>query len=775
MRYFKILIVSILIFGNHRSGNTCGPDYTPTPRFIFNPNLTGTADLSEYWYDPSSYLNAIVMPDTSIDAQSAWKTNVVNDWYLYTNKSVSKEDITNELFGETEPEDKKLYKWLQAKKGGQEYYNLMMQISTVLAEPTGWNDIAWTYKTAQNQYGIELNAALIQELDAKLSALQQQTDGYLTLRCAYQRLKIYHYSNQTEKAKKIFETYFAGTEKNWFYYSAAFYNALSYEGIEEAKYLLQCLRNGVDKKNRIIYIFNLELYDSLMQEPLTTEMRNDLMALCSMRNPEMNSITALDSIIATEPNHPFVALLISRELAKLEDAALNYNQIFSDYESYKYYIKPLYRNPVIIAQYYDNIRTLSGKLKQLLGHIKTEIKTEVPNWINIIDAYTTVLEGNHNAFLIEFENLKNKRLTQRELLQLQAIELVSYGFRGELHGKTFENKAISFFTQLNAAEKDGFHAQMAAALLKHLGWMYHAHGDFESGTLLRKIYSSIYDYSDADDLDMAMSDKNYSNMIDIITNPDKIPFIYHMLHNNFKNIEIVAPEKEYLLREVYSAQMRWYMRRGMLENASETYTKMVGNGKDEWMVRNPFFVNYAGSYGWSDSENEMLSLTEMFKIMKVLNVKLKQAKGNEYSKIALLLGNAYLSMSNRGANSSLMYSYSTEYPMFNNYPEDIMGYVTGKMAAEFFDKAWQNCTDENLGAVILIQKGACKTKSDDAFSIMNDDWDTQLWHYKSMQNPYESDYVSRFGKREKLHMFTSNCDNIRLMYKNLERYTRLPN
>lgn len=767
MKFWKIITVSLSILFPFSTGNSCifAP---PAPPFaLMDPNLSGTQPYSKFWYDPFNFYNNLVEVDSSYDyGKDQWEENIIKDWAAYSHNKFSASTLKKSLFTKSENYKKdSLFEWLKQKQAGQEYFMLMKKVPEVLSSKSDWEDYAWSYSEKQNQYGITLNKQFVEELiQSAENILKKNPEDFIKRRCAYQLLKVYHYTNNSDQAKQVFTKYFNDNNKDWFYYSAMFYYALAFEDNEESRLLLECFRNNQDKKTRIISIFPMHNLSQLLATDLTLQQKNDLLCIEALRSPENKTLSNLSTIVETEPQHPFVNVLLSREINKLEDHGLNYNHIF-DAENYNSYLLPQYKNTKLIHSYQQKIKENAFNFRKIINLLEQKGAAQSQKYFMLLHTYIAILEGNKSEGQALLEKLKTQPLSQKENIAIEAIEIIGQSLDENLYTEKFEQRFVSILLRTNRlAASHNFYKRMAYNLIAHLNWTYLINNHYENGALLSLSLTDI----DPNTIHSANNAENYDSMLSIINYKNTehtAKFIRTLLFTNFSNLDKLRLTHNEVTQQLYWTKFNWLMRRDRTAEALEYYNLMHNNLAylRPYMANNPFYINFEGTYSYSDQEPAQIELSALLKKIQNLKSQLSVAKDDEFSKIAFILGNAFHSFSNEGNNYLLSYTYSSNYLYKQNYGQDFHDYYTSALADKYYQMAWEKCTNPDLGAMISIQQGACKVKNDIYYS---DSSSSNLQYYKTRPTPYDTRFKNRFGSLNVLNKYTSNCDNIRNYYKN---------
>lgn len=769
MKYWKFILSSLLLILPAQFGNGCGMvPIVGNQTWVFNPNLMQSQIFSAFWYNPNDFYEIQFKADTAFESPNdIWENQVTDDWKKYSQNAFNTKELKEILFNQTGIQNK-LYTWLSAKNGGQLYFQFMRKVPEVLSKLDDWSEVAWSYQTDINQYGQSFERNKVNKLIVlSETILKKNPDEFIKRRTGFQLLKIYYYTQQLEKAKQIFNTYFENSVKDPLYYSAKFYFALAHDGIEEAKLLLDVFRNSRDKKNRIASIFPVELKGTLLEAGLSTTQKNDLLCIDLMRSIKFETFTNLATIIETEPEHPLINLLLSREINKLEDKALDHTKIFN-YEGYDTYRIPYYKNTSVINAYQSKMKQQAQGLLKLLNVLTNNKLVKVSNAHLILKAYTHVLSGEHENAKRMINYLYAQKLTEKELLQLQITEIVLGTFDNKLNTPDFEQKFTKLFSKLNRPNRTDFHANVASVLIGHLSWIYYLRSEFEYGALLSVANQNNLEY----EICFAPEAFSFDKMMLILDNKNSHTdlFIKNLLVTKYANLSYtnlgVAEAKKVIMR----SKIQWLLRRNRATEALEAYNNYKSVFKQVIELHNPFFVNYMGGYAGNDYYDKYNLAGNYMKLDKALSkviefqYKLSLNETVEKDKLALLLGNFFHSISSNGINNYV--SYSDEESGFNakNHPKDMQDYYTSAIAEHYYQKAWDLSSSAELGAIATIQQGACKYLHDAAFK---DSGMHKLDSYKTNWNPYSGRFITKYGSNRILNNFLSNCDNIKDYYKGL--------
>ncbi len=755
MKYFlRFCLSAIIFFQPIRILDACGP--SPETFYPYcHPNIAGVTDYVDQWFDPGSYINSrLGMLDDGMDLQDSFTVLVMQDWSSYSNNKFEQSDIESALFGsKMEVNESAFVNWLSKKRGGLEYYELMHECAQFTAGYDEWDDVAWTYSNEDN--GLSKVLADI-SLD-KIKALRKiQPDKFISHRLDYLEERLCYYVGKDKEVVSIFNTKFESSEKDWLYYSAKYYYALSLENPKEMlKTLLNLLRESHDKKSRILNLisYSADEYESIEKDELTRENIYDLLAIKILHDPRMNSTGDLKILIQSDPNNPLIPLLLSREINKAE-------QIYHSTFTSNWYAGfwdddwdmpgATYSNNAYPEFYRFSDKNLAktnmqNRVKPAYDIIKFAYETYPKQSYKLMLAYAEVFYNKTEPALTKLNEILASPETEDIKDLAKQVQVMALAYEAQWDNPILQNGILEMLSQY---KKGGYndYPSYPYQSLSHLAVLSAIDGEYTLSYFLGNYYSGSI-------MDFAPTVKVYDDLMSEFNKP-RNSFYANLIkgRDNVLSMEI---------DEIKRKKAQFLMRNEQFDEAVSLYKSITGPTDS---VRQLFLVNYEGRNTYLDKYYFVRQPTHMVLDQLLDFANKSKISGPNQAEYEFLVGNALLSMCNSGDNSFLAsdmrYYYKPRYPT----EKSVENFFSGQMAEPWYRKAFSHCTNPKLGALITIQWGAAAptvTKDEYGWNVYSDP--------KSSENPKLSFYQKKFPNSPYFQQYKSDCDHIRLYYDKLKR------
>ena len=753
MKFTLRLLASLIVLSFPvRSLDACGPspeDFYP----YYHPSLAGADEFVDFWFDPSSTMNSRLMAlDKGTDIKDSFSAFVIQDWNTFSKNKFTEEQLHKGLFTKMKPEKSAFVKWLYKQKGGRAYYELMHECSEFTTYGDAWDNIAWAYDN--NDIGRNVLAGnVFKKIDELKSS---KLDDFIRGRLSYLELRLCYYTNKTQRLRSIFENEFNSRPKDWLYYSANYYYAISFgESKEYNKELLALLRKSRDKKGRILDLlyFNLTDMDDDFVANLPEESRYDLLAMKILRDPRSNSLEDLKKLISMEPNNPFIPLLLTREINKAEQFyhvtfTNNWYSTFWDEQDWEVPGNTHNKNAHPIFYKYKNLnyhkKALAQKMMPTYDILKMAYATYPKQSYKLMLAYAEIFVNKADDAVKKLNEIIAKPESTELLEQTKQIRLLAHGYMGNWDNPEFQKGVLTLFSP------EGENRFNYANSLK-----YQTLSNLAALSAIDKNYTLAYfleeGYYYADILDFAPSVAVYDNILNELNKPSTA--FYAKLvkasgHGSGSNYSVKKAKAQFLLRNY------------RFKEGVELW-KSITNAKTD-STRQLFLVNYEGRNTYMDQYYWVQEPTHKVLDQLLDFVEKSKIPGKDQPVYEFLVGNALLSMCNSGDNSDLAsnmrYYHKPQYPT----EPSVMNFFSGKMAEPWFRKAFNHCKDPKLAALITIQWGA----SNPYIEYDEYGW-AREYGPKSSKNTAVEKYRKKFPNQPYFDEFISDCDNIRMYYSKL--------
>ncbi|GGF29774.1 hypothetical protein [Flavobacterium limi] len=287
----------------------CKPEYfkyASYKAFYYNADLWGF----DYDRDPNSY--------KLIDAN-------ILDWYNFTNRKVSIEDIEDFNFNLTYTDvhsqsDNEFIKYLYVNNKTEAIRYLKIAKS---CELTNDSDDVWERnENENNQRRSQLLAKIIKITNSEKNQYFKRKYAFLTIRLAY-------YSGDINMIKDVFKSNFKEGKKDYLYYWSLFFYTFTQENQAYMVDVANLMANCPEKKYASYYFFHEKFkIDEALKLSKTKEEIANVYAYASMQKKDKN-IHYLKEIYKNNPKSEILGFLLLRELNKIEDWV--YTPYYSNY------------------------------------------------------------------------------------------------------------------------------------------------------------------------------------------------------------------------------------------------------------------------------------------------------------------------------------------------------------------------------------------------------------------------------------------------------------
>ncbi|TAF67884.1 MAG: hypothetical protein EAZ55_02380 [Cytophagales bacterium] len=414
------------------------------PIQIFQSTCGGYSDSWLYYYnflEPTALIpNKAYQPfhftfdrlyDYEWNSYEAKTADNIKEWQQYANQQASEEDIIAYLYKANKEDAQKIVDYIQGKNrslgnqwGNNSFVKYIVEkkdaetaeyiLFAKNCEPHLYWEYDWIYDAPpQQDFGV-METLLTQGI-----ATQQKTkNANLKLRYAYQIVRLAFQLTQYEKAIQYYDQMIAplnssSTIKYWaLNYKAGALQRIGKQG-ESAYYFSIVFDKCPNKRVSAYYSFKIEEEKEWQQALALCQNSREKTTLYLLRGikPEANALEEMKNIYALDPSSDQIALLLIREINKLEyallDTELNENLLFIE-------------NPQEIStkEAYLSLQTLQSWITQ----VAKEQKTQQPALWQIASFYLQFLEGKRNESLQGLKTLAET--TNDPALKKQAKDLI---------------------------------------------------------------------------------------------------------------------------------------------------------------------------------------------------------------------------------------------------------------------------------------------------------------------------------------------------------------
>ncbi len=750
-RKYLYLLLSVLIFLPPQQTNSCAffildEEY----RFwMFNPNLSQLPGsfpffyTSELYYEGLDKYTRMVEPNPDVQSHKEIFEENINQWFAYTQGKVSKESISMFLYEldpatyfESEAVWLKNNDFLNYSTNHHELltYLVFAKLSEANINPKPvWDDCPDcpniingkvvplyripSYWEMQQEDFPKANTAIVNQ---GLKLYEQCSDPFLKRRYGYQLVRLAYYALDSITMANVFNSAFANGSKDWMYYDALMYEAMSNTGALKNFKLAQVFKYAPSKRYRCVQLYvQKQHYQEAISLAENNQEQGMVEVMEAIHNPSP-CLTYLRHLQIMDPHNAFLPFLWIREINKLEDWILGpqYSEFGSTRSNDLWYQDE--QNQISLTKQLLKDKTYAKECLQVLQK-QVNLNAANASFYHLCLAYVHFMlkdltQVQQQLSLVQPETLSNEAKLQYQLTRfmlalsqtssvndeikntfLQLVQTIQKEEANNYELKSIRYQLISFAAQEFLKRNAAAEGLMLFGKTEK-GYAYHPYigkGNvyiqlFEKGTpealykvieILEKnqktdfekyLCGDIYCYYQED-----MLSENYELSI-CKWNPNRVRDILSM--------KLVQQNKIKAAINVLSRVEPSYWQ-------NETYKLFA---KDD-----PFVVSPWNGHAAMNEVGIKYTKLSFLQQLYHLQSQLPRLKGEEKAKVLYLIGNAYFSMSYDGKYwiaQSNYWSCETEYD--TQRPSFGSDYFTPYRAMYYYKEAL-NCTqDVKLSALI---------------------------------------------------------------------------
>ena len=328
MKTLKVIITSLLLINiTHYHANSCGwYEYEESYRIsAFRAEIDILSSFRPFYYTPET-LNDYFPSFNNTD-----RYKNIEEWQKLLNGNCRVEDAFTILY-KVEPD---MFLLAYENKNLKEVFeeNTFIELLTKPKNKQWLDYFAFAKRNEFNNqyisnpwsdsYDYEIGTISSELISIAESMLSKTKNKNLQERYAYHLIRLYRQTDQNKKCIKIYDKYFKNSKNNsvlkiWSLLHKA--EGLSAIGKKvEANYLFSKIFNqGVEKRVRAYRFFKKELLNETLGLAKNNEEIAGIWAIMAIKNPGP-ALNEIKLVVKNAPHHPSIALLIMREINKLED------------------------------------------------------------------------------------------------------------------------------------------------------------------------------------------------------------------------------------------------------------------------------------------------------------------------------------------------------------------------------------------------------------------------------------------------------------------------
>lgn len=742
-RYTIVFISVVCLLLPKKIARACGWWVEPAEyRFwLMQPNVTNMNDLSPFFV-------ACVDPDVDqlrIAANEINHTNV-EEWRQVIKNGATKNDTWKILY-ETKPGVmldsleylKKHNSFVRclSKPGNEELLQYLLLSKKVEAIAT--NPDAWEERPASDP----LVGNIIKSAD---SLYNNSHTEFVSLRTAYQKIRLHRYNGEGNKAIKTYDSLVAPVKSgSWVKAAALYEKAVRMPGLEE-DYLLSKVFDMGYRRGYCAFYFSSDSLKKILPFARNDHERVVLHTLKAL-NYKGRTLKQIQYIYSQEPSYDQLPFLLMREINKIEDwlvtsRVTQYTSALKEHfsrEKYNYAQDEQYA-----AEFYSFLVKLIG-----------EQKADNPALLELLASHLMLVLEDYDLSARHLAAAKQyPELAPNMQLQIRINELLLY----TLTQNQFDKKAEDMFLSLVNLPDDKFPSYEPGLLKDQLtlfigktlmdrgeltkGIMILARSNRAFGDLLPvSSYRHIYI-----ELDETASPAHYDSILTIIDKKNKTAFEKYLSlapvssPNSYHDYydPPAAPEPAWDRDQLLDGKASWYLRHDSLQQALKILQQIPASYYQQYpfdpLLKNDPFMVDVGNGHHNDRYEPICSKLEMVQEM----IRLQKIAKEDSSKAALCylqLGNAHFNMTWYGKNWLAVKQYWSndldpgylERTAFND------NYFGCLRARDYYLKALKLAKDKKLASLSCFLAGICQENYMRYYFFVSD-----MKKYPKTRNPYIS-------------------------------------
>ncbi len=751
-RKYLFLLLSVLVFWPPQQTNSCGFFISDEEyRFwMFNPNLSQLPGSFPFFYTSELYYEGLDKytrtqePNPDVQSHEQMYAQNIQDWVSYTHGKVAKEEINNFLYNldpatyfESEAVWLHNNKFLRYATNHHELLTYLVYAklseANINPKPT-WDDcpdcpnivngkvvplqrVPYYWESYQDKFPIA-NPQIIAQ---GVKLYDQCVDPFLKRRYAYQLVRLAYYAQDSMTLSNMFNTAFASDTKDWMYYDALMYEAMSYKGAEKNFKLAQVFKHAPSKRYRCVQLYVPKQH---YQEAISYAVNNQEQAMVEVMEAIHNPAPCLEylrHLQIMDPANEFLPFLWIREINKLEDWMLGpkYSQ-FGSTKDYEVSYEELQKEDYITQQF------LKDKVyaKACLAILEKQLAVSKNNasFYHLCLAYLNFMLLDLDATSLHLRLVQPETLSAEAKIQYDLTTFMLALSSTNTVNETVKNSFLNLVQTLEKAEKSNYELKAikeqlisftAQEFLKRdavaeglmlfgktaKGYAYHAYvgkGNvytqlFEKGNpqALWKVLDILEKKQKTAFESYVCDAPIYCYYMEDGVASDGFEGYCHWNINRVRDILSMKLVQQHQIKEAIKVLSRVdpnYWR-------SETYQMFEQD--------DPFVVSPWNGHAALNNAGIKYTKLSFLKQLHQLQLQLPKLKGEEKAKVLYLIGNAFFSMSYDGKYWIAQSNYwSCEYEDALKQPYFGADYFTPYKAMYYYKEALNHTRDPKLSAMI---------------------------------------------------------------------------
>jgi len=784
MRKFVLLLSSFLFYIIPVNiANGCGfslMEYSYRV-FLFQPDVTNNVELSPFFYT-SDFLYYDGVYNCN---EPAYQQNC-KEWQAQTNYKGNVKDIYAALYQtdlgaviyheDSLVKANKFISHLKKKcKAEYEYYVYAKKCEVVINNEDPWR---------LGQYSQSDTLIVNQCLKEGQAIAKKTKNDFVKLRVNYQLIKLnfYHpgfgddgldiYKKQIEKSPI----------SSWIKESARFYvlEKMS-SGADEYQYeLTKSFDKSIDKRFRCVQLFDRKNYRKYLMYAQNNHEKANIYVMSELQHPG-RSLDVLKKIYELDPTNKDLALLLSREINKMEDLILT-PQLTEQSPALDYWSN--WYNQVDVKRRKSDMDYLNS-LYQFIVKIILDKKQSNENVFRLIASHICLLNNSKDQALDHLNSCNLNRCNEKEKLQIMANRLL-LKFDGKTKMNTDLEKQILEFVDYESKHTGQFIHQrdFVNQVYLYIGKQLIEADDIAKGICMlsntNKVIGTI-SYWTVKDYYIVMLEKaqpkDYDEVIALIQKKKKTEFEKFLIDRRVDRSNIWEEDYyEYAdtipisVNKMLDYKSMYYVQNGMLDKALECVTKIDPAYFKEYPYNLfkcfPFTV--PGSLDYQSNNdfyvyNKRMYLQRMCDLQKLIDNNIGDQARNHF-----VLATGYFNMGYHGNYWIMNMPYklsdevTSDYSSINLSNKEFCNNYYGCQTAEkHYLEAMRLTTDSVFGALCAARASACNIHFQElnwrrtaTYNESKYDWNEE---FNAKYGIYKKQYEKQFSTKGYYDEFVSNC------------------
>lgn len=763
---FSLLLLCIPV----KLGWACGwwPEAEQYRFSAFLPYVAPASALRPFFFN-SQFLNDY----ENVTGQKNDRERNVEEWFIYLRKKVSSEDIYKLLYETDEASLLEMQQQQHTTAHAGTYQNTFYRY---LNEPAHSNVLkyiryakrcenrcsAWNDPWEEEDFDGTGETILAEE---GLAAMKNEADKFLRMRYAFQLIRLQSYSAAlvVSEAKRIYKREIADKKVNtiikpW----AMFYLANSITGdsakAETNYYYAKAFWQCDEKKKAAFNYFVMDELGNTLKLAKNKTDQTDILALAALERPT-RKLTALKQIIALQPNHPSVQLIITREIEKCEDWLLTYRiNKFEPAVDLHYDYNLAYNQQKPFKQTMASDKNYAF---DLLGYLKGLAITNRRDkaFMNLAAAHVALIVEQYDTAAVYIQQAQKLQAKQSNGIQfqIQLTGLMIEAARASKVDSAFEAKVYQSVKWLNTHNNLPDAEPLTQQFMAFLSGNYLHQGQEAKAVLCRSMsrrycniplvnHTNIYEepgYWSWDHSLAYLAEYGKGNdvveLLALVKKRSKTPF-ENLLVTPFKAI----PDMD---TKLYDIAGTLFLRDDSLEESLHYFSKIRDSywnssdaGGSEYIDANSFYAHPGSNHRRCKADS--VTYNKKTFVQKLIRLK-RTAASTRDGKLYLAIAHAYYNMTNYGNSWNMVHNYqsSTHMPHYTYYRENFFGC---KAAMAWYKKTLQHAKDRETEAACYAMLAQCEKNRTFMHAVDNDDDGYYSWGEEHEKKFAVNSYLQKF-------------------------------